>query len=286
MTSSSCSKVASSPSGGDVADGKWFFVSGDRNLVKVTEPSKDSLLLNNASLAVKAKAADLSTPLGDRQLTLSSKAMREAVRHMHVKSGRLGHTGKHSSGANVFRGGVVAPLVVQTNGSGVYNIIMGDALFAASTDYASFSALFDISRVTSVSLMYRPRGGGANPLITSTTFGTHVPMAVAFDPEALAPSSWSTLSSSRDWTQTHINSFTSTDVKLTHHFPTSSGKKVMADNGSATNPALGQWVDNLSYSAGRVDGGVLLAVYPDPLNVSTILGSLFVVFETEWSYRL
>jgi len=212
------------------------------------------------------------------------------ARALMMKNKQLfGGKGKaHSKGhTGVFRGNIVNELGIATNASGVYQNIFGDTSLSTAPDFASFSALFDISCCTGIFFHYQPIAGGSVPPSTSVlASGTHVPVLACYDPEALAAVTYGTLAGSRDWTDKKNNQMWATSAGWSHHFKTPKSKKVVNDNGSSVTASLGDWVDNLIYTTGRIDGAVLMAIYNNTVNVNANLGRMIIVYEMEWAYRL
>jgi len=223
----------------------------------------------------------------------SNKLTKSVLRDLHVKSGKMKSLGSKGGGKKgspaIFQGNMTFPFAVQAGGGGVFGVLIGGTLMLSSADFGSFTTLFDIVRITGITLMYQPNASGAQPNTgVVATVGNHVPFIAVYDPElsGTAPITYVGAATTRDWTdrKTNVMSNTSRSLDRTWHTPV--GRKVVAELTGATVPTLGDWTDTGILTAPGIAGGVSFSTVTQASNASIVFGQAIVTYHAQWSYRL
>jgi len=263
----------------------WF--SGS-SAAKVAEKVPDAATMKDSK-------ADLVKEQG--MVLVSAKAARTVLHDLHVKNGKLKMVkvhGKMKGGAkggkpSIYEGNLTVPILIVAGGGGVFGDLISSSALISSSDFGSYSALFDTMRCSGIRLMYQPFAAGAAPNTgVIATVGNHVPVVAVFDPELTGtmPITFAQAVNNRDWTDKRNNVLHSTDKALDHTFHTPTARKLVAETKGAMNGTLGDWMDIGSYTSPAPGGGVSFSTFSQSTNANIQFGYMIVTFLCQWSYRL
>lgn len=258
----------------------------DSKCPKVCEPAAASAS-SSSSAGKETKDAKSASPSPQKSLMT-----RSLVRQMLVKSGRhKAVAGKHGRmGGYQVQHGIVSYVVnvVPLITSGFYSNLFGAALAAGVTDFAEWSALFDIVRCKSISLRWSSVNpgslySGVGPAVA--TSGIHVPSVWCLRPDDLVAGTFAALTSSNDFTQTNTNVWTNTGLPV-HSHTFHLGSSTIIAGTTTTDSTLQNWT-NPALWATIVGGGVQFAVLSNTINGvgSQILGVMSVTMVCEWAFK-
>jgi hypothetical protein len=191
--------------------------------------------------------------------------------------------------AYAFNLAVFSPLNASgTTASFFYGAISASYGLTSAPDFASLNGLFDLVKVVGVSVIYEPFGYANVPTTTGSpgSIITHVPAVMVMDAEASAATTFVALQNGRDYTDKKMNLVFNTSKPVRHYFPVKQSD-VRPASTTATYSYWGEWMDAGAINAGTpVGGGLFVATSPLSGTANTFFGQLWVMYHTEWSFRL
>jgi len=179
---------------------------------------------------------------------------------------------------------------LSTTAGGVFSTLLGGAQAATAPDFAALQSLFDIVRMVGFTVHYQPVGmGQGSPGVTGSNLGTHVPIFMCGDPDAVSAVGFTSLLGTRPLSEV-ANKYHNSGLPWKYRYKFPIQKKVVYFNSTTvpSQPTLGQWVDVAGTVNGLANsaGGYLISILTNTNNVSVTLGYFVIQWHTEWNTRL